>query len=164
MHVSIAHTQDDLFQLIRLREMVFVVEQGVPIEIELDDEDRRALHLIVRSGREVVGTARLVSKGRTGKIGRMAVKKGRRRKGIGTALIEFIKKISFEMDLAELVLHAQEPALAFYERLGFAAVGKRFQEAGIPHWKMIASCRPAPVKKPRAASTRRKSEAPRRRC
>lgn len=136
MKVEIAHTQDDFFRLIRLREAVFVVEQGIPIAIELDDDDSVALHLVARRGREVVGTARLVSKGKRGKIGRMAVTKGLRRKGIGTALIEFIKKVSVEMELKELLLHAQEAAIPFYARLGFSPVGKPFEEAGIPHRKM----------------------------
>ena len=136
MKIEIAHTQDDFFRLVRLRDAVFVAEQGVPVEIEIDDDDSVAVHLIARSGREVGGTARLVSKGRTGKIGRMAVRKQSRRMGTGTALIEFIKKISVEMDLKELVLHAQETAIPFYERLGFSSAGKRFREAGIPHRKM----------------------------
>ena|SRR5581483_109382 len=136
MTVELAHTQDDFFRLIRLREAVFVMEQGIPVGIELDDDDSGALHVIARRGREVVGTARLVLKGKTGKIGRMAVRKGLRRRGIGTALIEFIKKMSVEMELKELLLHAQEEAIPFYERLGFSAFGERFSEAGIPHRKM----------------------------
>jgi predicted GNAT family N-acyltransferase len=138
--VGIAHTQDDFFRLIHLREVVFVTEQGIPVELVIDDDDGAALHLIARSGREVVGTARLMVKGKRGKIGRMAVKKGLRRKGIGSALIDFIKKMSVEMDLTELVLHSQEPAVPFYERLGFSAAGKRFKEAGIPHRKMNLRC------------------------
>ena len=138
--VGIAHTQEDFFQLIRLREMVFVKEQGVPLELELDDEDGGALHLVARSGGELVGTARLVVKGRRGKIGRMAVKKGWRRKGVGSAMIDFIKEISVGMNLSELLLHAQASAIPFYERLGFSEVGKPFKEAGIPHRKMIFRC------------------------
>src|SRR3569832_1316245 len=92
--VRIAKTQEDYFGLIRLREAVFVIEQGVPLEIELDDEDDRAIHFVALSGKRVVGTARLVvmgRSGRSGKIGRMAVSPDRRGKGVGTALIDFIK-------------------------------------------------------------------------
>ncbi|WDT79943.1 MAG: hypothetical protein MPW14_22965 [Candidatus Manganitrophus sp.] len=91
--VRIAEKQEDFFRLIRLREEVFVIEQGVPLEIELDDEDDRAIHFVAISGREVIGTARLVVKGRSGqgksgqrksgKIGRMAVRKDWRGKGLG---------------------------------------------------------------------------------
>ncbi|MDC4205575.1 MAG: GNAT family N-acetyltransferase [Candidatus Manganitrophus sp.] len=145
--VRIAEKQEDFFRLIRLREEVFVIEQGVPLEIELDDEDDRAIHFVAISGREVIGTARLVVKGRSGqgksgqrksgKIGRMAVRKDWRGKGVGTALIDFIKKSSKRKRLIGLYLHAQESALSFYQHLGFNPEGDRFYEAGIPHRKMI---------------------------
>jgi predicted GNAT family N-acyltransferase len=151
---EVAHTQDDFFRLIRLRQVVFVEEQGIPVVLVIDDDDGEALHLIARRGREVVGTARLVSKGTSGKIGRMAVKREVRRQSIGTGLIAFIQKISVEMELAELVLHAQVPAVPFYERLGFSTVGKKFKEAGIPHRKMTLRLAD-PLKKSRSISGRR---------
>lgn len=140
--VRIAEKQEDFFRLIRLREEVFVIEQGVPLEIELDDADDRAIHFVAISRREVIGTARLVVKGRSGhgksgKIGRMAVRKDWRGKGVGTALIDFIKKSSKRKKLIALYLHAQESALSFYEALGFRTEGERFYEAGIPHRKMV---------------------------
>lgn len=137
--VRIAEKQEDFFRLIRLREEVFVAEQGIPLEIELDDADDRAIHFVALSGGAVIGTARLVVKGRSGKIGRMAVRKDWRGKGVGTALIDFIKKTSKREKLIKLSLHAQESALSFYEHLGFAAEGERFYEAGIPHRKMVLS-------------------------
>jgi predicted GNAT family N-acyltransferase len=66
----------------------------------------------------------------------MAVKKGRRRKGVGSALIDFIKEISAGMNLSELVLHSQASAIPFYEKRGFSGIGKPFKEARIPHRKM----------------------------
>lgn len=137
--IRTAGGQEDFFRLIRLREAVFVLEQGVPLEIELDDLDDRAIHFVAESGGKVVGTARLVVEGKVGKIGRMAVEKGWRRRGIGGDLIGFIKKKADEMRLDALVLHAQETAVSFYERLGFAAEGERFEEAGLPHRKMRLS-------------------------
>lgn len=135
--IRIAEKQEDFFRLIRLREEVFVIEQGVPLEIELDDADDRAIHFVAILGGEVIGTARLVVKGKSGKIGRMAVRKDWRGKGVGTALIDFIKKTFGKKKRVGLYLHAQESALSFYEALGFTAEGKRFYEAGIPHRKMI---------------------------
>ena len=134
--IRIAETPEAFFRLIRLREEVFVVEQGVPIGIELDDEDDRAIHFIATVKKEVVGTARLIIRRRSGKIGRMAVRKEWRGKSIGTALIGFIIKLSERKRLTVLTLHAQEPAVSFYARLGFVAEGERFYEAGIPHRKM----------------------------
>ncbi|MCG3115998.1 MAG: GNAT family N-acetyltransferase [Candidatus Manganitrophus sp. SA1] len=145
--VRIAKKQEDFFRLIRLREEVFVIEQGVPLEIELDDADDRAIHFVAISRREVIGTARLVVKGKSGqrksgqrksgKIGRMAVRQDWRGKGVGTALIDFIKKSSKRKRLTALYLHAQESALSFYRHLGFNPEGDRFYEAGIPHRKMV---------------------------
>src|ERR1043166_10031592 len=70
---------------IRIR--VFVREQGVPAEIELDDDDQHAIHFLATSGGRAVGTARLVMHGNNAKIGRMAVLKKNRLKGIGAALL-----------------------------------------------------------------------------
>lgn len=135
--IRIAKTQGELFGLIRLREAVFVAEQGVPLEIELDDADDRAIHFVAVSGSKIVGTARLVVKGKTGKIGRMAVREDRRGEGIGSALIDFIRKTARRRGIRRLYLHAQAPAVPFYGRLGFAAQGKPFLEAGLPHRRMV---------------------------
>lgn len=145
--IRIAEKQEDFFRLIRLREEVFVIEQGVPLEIELDDADDRAIHFVAISGREVVGTARLVVKGKSGrgksgrgksgKIGRMAVRKDWRGKGIGTALIDFIKDVARRRGITPLYLHAQTPAVLFYTRMGFTTTGAPFVEAGIAHRKMV---------------------------
>jgi predicted GNAT family N-acyltransferase len=144
--VRIAGKQEDFFRLIRLREEVFVIEQGVPLEIELDEADDRAIHFVAVLGGEIVGTARLVVKGKSGKIGRMAVRKKWRGKGVGAALIDFIKKYSKKRGSVGLSLHAQESALSFYERLGFAVEGDRFYEAGIPHRKMVLNMREGSTK------------------
>lgn len=97
--VRIAEKQEEFFRLIRLREAVFVAEQGGPLEIELDDADDRAIHFVAIAGREVIGTARLVVKGKSGKIGRMAVRKDWREKGIGTALIANIRRVAVKKEL-----------------------------------------------------------------
>ena len=135
--VSTAQTQSDYFQLIRLREEVFVIEQGIPLEIELDDHDDHALHVIAKDGRQVVGTARLVVNESSGKIGRMAVKQRYRRQQIGHALMKEIQCAAREQRLSRLILHAQEPAVNFFRRFGFQPEGDRFDEGGRPHRKMV---------------------------
>ena len=139
IQISIAHNQEEIFRLIRLREEVFVIEQSVPLRVELDEEDDRATHLVAKAGREVVGTARLVVKGSRGKIGRMAVRKGWRRKRIGERLVIALIPLARERGVTELVLHAQLHAVPFYERQGFQAEGSPFEEAGIPHISMRRS-------------------------
>ena len=118
---------------IRLR--VFVLEQGVPEDLEWDGQDERAVHLLARdnTGRPV-GTARLLP---TGQIGRMAVLPDWRRRGIGMALVKGLLAIAAAEGYPHPFLNAQASALPFYRRAGFVAVGAEFHEAGIRHRKMM---------------------------
>ncbi|MGH7766334.1 MAG: GNAT family N-acetyltransferase [Candidatus Binatia bacterium] len=112
-------------------------EQGVPVEIELDRDDRRAAHLLASIQRKPVGTARLVIKNGRAKIGRMAVVKSHRAKGVGTALLKRAIKLARKSGAKMIYLHAQIPVVGFYEKMGFHSVGRIFVEAGIPHRKMV---------------------------
>ena len=120
---------------IRLR--VFVREQGVPPEIELDKDDQRAEHLLARIRGRAVGTARLVVKNRRAKIGRMAVLKSYRGKGVGKALLKRAVESARKKKGKMIYLHAQIPVIGFYEKMGFHCVGRPFMEAGIPHRRMV---------------------------
>lgn len=117
-----------------VRAAVFVQEQGVPPEIEIDDQDARSRHVLARDGGGLpIGTARLTPEGR---IGRMAVLREWRGHGVGSALLHALLRIAREDALARVSLHAQESAIDFYRRHGFAPVGERFTEAGIVHQAM----------------------------
>lgn len=130
-------SQAELVQALVIRIRVFVQEQRVPAEIELDRDDQRAMHfLAIRSGK-AVGTARVVIKRRAAKIGRMAVLKSHRRKGVGAALLKRAVAAAAHLRAGKIYLHAQVAVVGFYERLGFRAVGKVFDEAGIAHRKMV---------------------------
>jgi predicted GNAT family N-acyltransferase len=124
-------------QAFALRLRVFVKEQGVPAEIELDPDDRRALHFIARASGEVVGTARIVMRGRTAKIGRMAVLKKFRGQGIGARLLKRAIATATKVGAVRIYLHAQVAVIGFYERLHFHCTGPVFDEAGIAHRKMV---------------------------
>ena len=117
-----------------IRHMVFVEEQGVPVELELDGEDVSARHAAAFSadGR-LIGTGRLLA---SGKIGRMAVSQSMRRQGIGRALLDGLVEEAKRLKLEEVSLGAQLPAVAFYERAGFKAYGNIFLDAGIDHKMM----------------------------
>ena len=117
-----------------LRHTVFVEEQGVPIERELDGEDATARHAAAFSddGR-LVGTGRMLA---SGKIGRMAVSQSMRRQGIGRALLDALVAEAKRLKFEEVSLGAQLPAVAFYERAGFEAYGDIFLDAGIDHKMM----------------------------
>ena len=122
---------------IRLR--VFVREQGVPQEIELDRDDRRGSHFLATLRGRAVGTARLVTRNGRAKIGRMAVLKSYRGNGVGKALLQKAIESARKKKVRMIYLHAQVPVIGFYEKMGFHCVGRLFMEAGIPHRKMVLS-------------------------
>lgn len=130
-------TEWELNKAFAIRLRVFVREQHVPAAIELDRDDQRAIHFLATSADRAIGTARLVMHGRNAKIGRMAVLKSFRRKGIGKRLLERAIGAAKKRGARKIYLHAQVPVIGFYEALGFRCVGPVFDEAGIPHRKMV---------------------------
>jgi len=121
-------------EAMRVREAVFVVEQGVPREIERDEWDQRSDHALAldRDGR-AVGTGRLLPDGH---IGRMAVLPQWRRQGIGSRILGSLVARARERGMKQIILNAQTHAAPFYARHGFVAFGDAFMEAGIPHIAM----------------------------
>jgi len=126
-----------LKQAFAIRVRVFVREQGVPAEIELDRDDARATHLLAMISGKAVGTARIVIRRRGAKIGRMAVLKTYRSKGAGKKLLQRAIATARRLGATKIYLHAQVAVIGFYESMGFRCVGAVFDEAGIPHRKMI---------------------------
>jgi predicted GNAT family N-acyltransferase len=118
-----------------VREAVFVQEQGVPLEMEWDDDDIMAYHLVALDAQQhPIGTARLLG---SGQIGRMAVLPAWRRRGVGSALLSRLLQRAEETGQRHLFLHAQIGAEAFYAKAGFTPQGKIFHEADIPHRRMV---------------------------
>lgn len=136
-HFTLAISPTDYAICFSLRQQVFIEEQGVPETIERDSDDAHALHFLAFEGRLPIGVARVVDKGHgVAKIGRVAVLPERRHQGIGGALMAFVLTTLRENGFGEALLHAQEPVVGFYERLGFHKEGERFFEADIPHFAM----------------------------
>ncbi len=120
-----------------LRRVVFIDEQGVDEAVEVDGLDGKAIHLLAWDEACPVGTARLLVKGATGKIGRVCVLPEVRGLGLGAALIgAALEVLRGQPGVAEAYLGSQSHATAFYEKLGFAAFGEEFLDAGIPHRHM----------------------------
>lgn len=118
----------------RVRLMVFVAEQHVPKEEELDEWDAKSRHFIARDAQHMVmGCARLLP---TGQIGRLAVLKPFRKRGVGGALLEAVLRSAKAAGMREVWMHAQTHAEGFYVAHGFAPEGERFMEAGIEHIMM----------------------------
>jgi len=137
VHVKKVKSKTDLKKAFAVRLRVFVREQRVPREIELDCDDETAMHLLAFVNGKSVGTARLVVKGRAAKIGRMAVLKSRRGWGIGGELLKRALKLAKMRGVNQIYLHAQVSVIGFYEKFGFRPRGRVFMEAGIPHRTMV---------------------------
>lgn len=120
-----------------IRYAVFVDEQKVPTEIELDDWDALSLHALALDAQgRVLGTGRLLPDGH---IGRMAVLQSARGQGVGSALLRALLQAARARGDREVVLSAQTHAMPFYEKAGFIAEGDDYDDAGIPHRQMRLS-------------------------
>ena len=121
-----------------IRREVFIREQRVPQDMELDEYDLGAQHVLAYQGDQCIGTARLVQLNReSAQIGRMAVLKPFRSQGIGKAILCHLIELARSQNIFNLVLHSQVSAIPFYEQLGFQTEGPIYEEAGIPHRNMI---------------------------
>ncbi|HEY4201865.1 MAG TPA: GNAT family N-acetyltransferase [Devosiaceae bacterium] len=120
----------------KLRHEVFIREQNVPPEIENDDYDLTATHVVAIAGGDVVGTLRLVELPEHAKIGRVAVRSDWRRRGVARLMLEHVMTEARGRGQERFYLGAQLEALGLYEKLGFVAYGEVFTEAGILHRNM----------------------------
>lgn len=138
--ITLAHTTDttsDVYQdALSIRVKVFVDEQQVPKELEIEDEEI-CLHCVLYEDSVPMGTVRLypTKKGQA-KIQRMAVLKEARGKKYGQQLIHYIEEEARKMHVDTLILGAQLQAQGFYDSLGFTPYGDIFDDAGIPHIMM----------------------------
>jgi predicted GNAT family N-acyltransferase len=131
---------------VQLRMDVFVDEQGVPAEIEIDGRDDDAEHAVVFDpvgNGSALATARLLTVQGVGIVGRVAVRKDQRGTGLGAVVMLAIEDRAAELGLPVLELHAQLDAQGFYARLGYEAFGDTYLEAGIPHVSMRKTLLPA---------------------
>lgn len=145
--IRVVDGDEDMALARGVRHEVFVVEQNVPEELEYDEYDATSLHLLaVDADGAALGTARLISGaealGKTGGIegrvllGRLAVVKAARGTGLGVRLVRAVEELGRSHGAREVELHAQVQALGFYERLGYAAEGPVYDDAGIAHRTM----------------------------
>ena len=132
------HTGDkDLHEIHAIRRAVFMEEQGVSEEDEMDGTDAGAIHLLVCDGGVPVATGRLLIDGDIYTLGRIAVIKERRGKGYGDFTVRLLIRRAYELGGNEQRLHSQSHAVGFYEKLGFVAETDEYMEAGIPHVGMV---------------------------
>ncbi len=121
-----------------VRQEVFILEQGVPAELELDELDSSAAHFLAYQDAHCIGTGRLVNlSAKQAQIGRMAVLAKFRGKGIGKQILQKLVDLAASQGVLEIILHSQVSAIPFYGKLGFQAQGDVYEEAGIPHRNMM---------------------------
>jgi len=125
----------ELQQAFAIRRQVFCIEQNVSEEIEMDEFDEVATHILAHIDNKSVGTARWRFTKEGTKMERFAVLKEYRGKDIGKELVNYTLDKLKDNDF--IYLNAQESVIKFYEKFGFEVVGNRFYEADIPHKKMI---------------------------
>jgi predicted GNAT family N-acyltransferase len=120
-----------------VRVAVFVDEQGIAREDEIDEHDTTdAVHCVAYEDGRPVGAGRLVIDGERGMIGRMAVLRDCRGRGVGAAVLRALEAEGLERGLRHFKLSAQTHATGFYERCGYTAYGEVYEDVGIPHVDM----------------------------
>lgn len=134
VRVREARYEDDAALLRAVRHAVFVLGQGVPAAVEWDGQDARCVHVLAEHAGEPVGTARMLPDGR---IGRMAVLRSWRGRGIGGRLLQELLRLAEQRGARRVFLNAQLPVMGFYARHGFVTSGAPFEEAGMPHVRMV---------------------------
>ncbi|UPW00037.1 GNAT family N-acetyltransferase [Halorussus gelatinilyticus] len=155
VEVRRAETDAERADALEVRRSVFVEEQGVPEDLEVDGKDDESIHFVAYAegegeserrdaadtdGLRPVGAGRLREVGEgVGKVERIAVLKPHRGEGVGGEIMRTLEATAAERGLSELVMHAQTPVEGFYRDLGYDTTSDEFEEAGIPHVEMTKS-------------------------
>lgn len=137
MRYKIADSQADFFKIMRIRTDVFIIEQNVDVDIELDEYDYDAIQIIAYDNDTAVGCARVLFVNNEVSIGRIAVVKEYRKMHVGEGMMNFIFNLDELKDTKEIIIHAQCSAQGFYEKLGFVQTSDVYQEANIDHIMMV---------------------------
>ncbi|WP_100406827.1 GNAT family N-acetyltransferase [Bacillus solitudinis] len=136
MHVIKVETNKQLQDAFHIRTNVFVKEQHVPLEEEIDEFEDVSTHFVVYDNQNVVGAGRLRYVDDYGKIERICIAKAARGLGVGRMLMEAIEMEAKRCGALKAKLYAQSHAEKFYEKLGYFTVSDEFLDAGIPHVTM----------------------------
>ncbi len=134
IRVTAKEQLEDAFQV---RKAVFVKEQGVAEEVELDEYEEIAEHVLVYNDHKPVGTGRVRIVEDMAKLERICVLADHRKHNLGKAIMQELEAIALEKGVTKAKLHGQVQAVPFYERLGYDVSSTVFLEENIPHVKMI---------------------------
>lgn len=138
MESIIAKTEKQLNDAFFVRKEVFVKEQHVPEEEEIDQFEDTSEHIVIYDGGQPVGAGRWRLKDGHGKLERICVMKSHRSLGVGAIIMQALEKAAAAKGADSFILHAQTQAVPFYEKQGYRVTsGEEFLDAGIPHLEMI---------------------------
>lgn len=137
MEVKIVNNEHELQDAFSVRRAVFVQEQHVPEEEEIDEYDSSAVHFVLYDQDIPAGAGRFRIVDGVGKVERICVLKENRKSGSGKAIMDKIEGYAKENGITTLKLNAQTHAIPFYDKLDYAVVSDEFLDAGIPHRTMI---------------------------
>lgn len=138
MNVQLVTTKEQLEDAYSVRRNVFVHEQHVPLEEEIDQFEDEATHVVLYDdNEEPIGAARVRVLDGIGKLERICVLSAARKKGAGKLIVNKLEEVATSQRVSKLKLNAQTHAIPFYERCGYEAVSDVFLDAGIPHVTMI---------------------------
>lgn len=135
ININEAKTKSEMSHAFEIRRQVFITEQNVSEEIEMDEYDAISQHILAEIDGKPVGTARWRTTQEGVKLERFAVLSSFRRFHVGTELVKFALRENTEEKY--IYLNAQEDVIPFYEKFGFETEGGLFYEANIPHKKMV---------------------------
>lgn len=136
MTIKLISNQEELNQAYHIRKVVFVDEQHVPIELEIDEFEEEAMHFLYLEENLAVGASRLRFINHVGKLERICILPAYRGKGYSKQLIQAMEEEAMKQSIHEVVLHAQVQVIPLYESVGYEIVSGEFMDAGIPHVEM----------------------------
>lgn len=139
MIAKIALSKEEMNSVFEIRRIVFIDEQDVPEELEIDELEETSTHFLAMDGERAVGAGRFRIKDGYGKIERICVLMPERGRRIGQLLMARIEEHARELEMETVKLEAQVHAIPFYEKLGFKISSEEFMDAGIPHRLMAKS-------------------------
>ncbi|MFO1445579.1 GNAT family N-acetyltransferase [Bacillus sp. Bva_UNVM-123] len=136
MLVKIVNDEKELQDAFSVRKTVFVHEQLVPIEEEIDQYDESAVHFVLYEDENPIGAGRFRILDGIGKVERICVLKDKRKTGAGKVIMEKIEEYADSQGISHVKLNAQTQAIPFYQKLKYEVVSDEFLDAGIPHRTM----------------------------
>ncbi|MDQ0217457.1 GNAT family N-acetyltransferase [Peribacillus cavernae] len=138
MNVKIVATKEEREDAYLVRTKVFIDEQNVPVEEEIDKHEHESTHFVLYDDvHSPIGAGRFRILDGIGKVERICVLSSARQKGSGIRIMDAIQTFAASRDITRLKLNAQTHAIPFYEKLGYQTVSGEFLDAGIPHKTMI---------------------------